>query len=260
VKKTTISSTVLPSSIAKKILVFEEVDSTNTTAKELARTGAEEGTVVIARRQNHGRGRFDRLWESPEGGLYLSIVLKPQVTVEKTSLLPLIAALSVCQTIKIFGPSATIRWPNDVLVHGKKIAGILLESETQRDKVSYVVVGIGVNLNIENTDFSSQIRSRSTSLKKEMKSSVDYEKFLQQFFQQFSSFYQLFVQEKFGRIIEEWKKHSDTIGKTIQITTSQDTFQGLAVDVDQSGFLLVKTTDGSLKKMTSGDCIYLNEL
>ena len=259
-KKLSEPSAQIPFGIAKKILFFEDVDSTNTTAKELARTGVEEGTVIIARTQKQGRGRFDRTWESPEGGVYLSVILRPKIVVEKTSLLPLIAALAVSHTIKRYGPPATIKWPNDVLVNGKKIAGILLESEAEGSKVSYVVVGIGVNLNIDFTQFSSQIRPRSTSLKKEMKSSVDYQEFLKQFFQQFDHYYQMFLHEEFDRIIKEWKQFSDTLGKTIQITTSEETLQGVAEDIDQSGFLLVKTTDGSIKKVTSGDCVYLNEL
>jgi BirA family biotin operon repressor/biotin-[acetyl-CoA-carboxylase] ligase len=147
VKKTREFSKRLHIDVVKNLLVFDELDSTNSTAKELALAGAEEGTVVLARTQNQGRGRFDRIWQSPEGGIYLSFILRPKVSAEKTSLLPFVAALALTKTIDSYGLHATIKWPNDVRVNGKKIAGILLESEVIGHSSNYVVVGIGMNLN-----------------------------------------------------------------------------------------------------------------
>lgn len=260
VRKTTEFSRQLPVGIAKKLVVFHEIGSTNSTAKELAFAGAEEGTVVIAQTQHQGRGRFDRHWESPEGGVYLSLILRPKVQAVNTSLLPLLTALAVSRTIATYDLHPIIKWPNDMLVNRKKIAGILLESEVEGSKVLFVVVGIGVNLNINLDDLSQEIRAYSTSLKNETGVSVDYLEFLNRFFLQFHHYYQLFLDGQYNDIIREWKQHSDTLGKTVEIKASGTMLRGTAFDIDQFGFLLVKTTDGSIKKITSGDCIYLNQL
>lgn len=260
VKKTREFSKKLPIDVVKNLLVFDELDSTNSTAKELAHDGAEEGTIVIARKQNQGRGRFDRIWQSPEGGVYLSFILRPRISAEKTSLLPFVAALALTKTIESYGLHATIKWPNDVRVNGKKIAGILLESEVIGHAINYVVVGIGMNLNIDITHFSTDIQPRSTSIIHELGSPVDYHEFLRTFFIQFGSFYKLFVEQQYDRIIDEWKTHTDTLGKTIRVQTSTETLQGIAFDIDQSGFLLLRTERGEIKKIMSGDCLYFDEL
>jgi len=260
IKKTREFTKKLHIPVVKNLLVFDELDSTNSTAKELARAGAEEGTIVIARTQNQGRGRFDRIWQSPEGGIYLSFILRPRISAEKTSLLPFVAALALTKTIESYGLHATIKWPNDVRVNGKKIAGILLESEVIGDTINYVVVGIGMNLNIDITHFSTDIQPRSTSMIHELGSPVDYHEFLRKFFIQFGSFYKLFVEQQYDRIIDEWKTYTDTLGKTIRVQTPIETIQGIASDIDLSGFLLLRTERGETKKIMSGDCLYFDEL
>ena len=260
VKKTKEFSKKLNINFVKKLLVFNELDSTNSTAKEFAQANAEEGTIVIARIQHHGRGRFDRIWQSPEGGVYLSIILRPKKSTEKISLLPFVAVLAVARTIALHGLHTTIKWPNDVQVNGKKIAGILLESEIKGHEVIYVVVGIGINLNMDKKDLSPDIQPRSTSLLHELEVPVDYHKFLKKFFVQFERVYSLFVNHQFERIIDEWKIHTDTLGKTIQVQTSTETLQGIAYDIDPFGFLLLRKQNGEIKKILSGDCLYLNEL
>jgi BirA family biotin operon repressor/biotin-[acetyl-CoA-carboxylase] ligase len=260
VKKTVEFSKKYPFSFVKQLLVFDELESTNSTAKEAGRTGVQEGTVVLAKTQKKGRGRFDRIWQSPEGGVYLSMILKPKTPIEKTSLLPFVAALAVAQTINSYGLHATIKWPNDVLVQGKKIAGILLESETEGQTVSYVVVGIGINLNIDLSTLPSEIQAQSTAMIKEIGETIEYYQFLTTFFTQFDHYYQLFSTNQYEQIVKEWKNHSDTLGKQVRILTSTETLQGTAADIDSSGFLILKKKNGETKKITSGDCLYLNEL
>jgi BirA family transcriptional regulator, biotin operon repressor / biotin---[acetyl-CoA-carboxylase] ligase len=246
--------------VVKNLFVFDELDSTNSTAKELAHDGAEEGTIVISRTQNQGRGRFDRIWQSPEGGVYLSFILRPRISAEKTSLLPFVVALALTKTIESYGLHATIKWPNDVQVNDKKIAGILLESEVSGQTINYVVVGIGMNLNIDMKHLSVDIQPRSTSMSHELGNLLDYNEFLKTFFILFDSFYKLFVEKLYSRIIDEWKNHTDTLGKTIRVQTSTETLQGIAFDIDQSGFLLLRTERGETKKIMSGDCQYMDEL
>ena len=260
VKKTVDFSKNLHIDLIKKLLVFDEVDSTNSTAKELAQAGAEEGTVVIARKQHHGRGRFNRIWQSPEGGVYLSIILRPKKSTEKISLLSFVAALAVVKTIESYSLHTTIKWPNDTRVNGKKIAGILLESEIKGDEIIYVVVGIGINLNTDKKHLSPDIQPQSTSMSHELGAPIDYHEFLRTFFIHFEKTYLLFVDRHFDKIINEWKSHTDTLGKTIHVQTSTETLQGLAFDIDPQGFLLLRTENGEIKKILSGDCLYMNEL
>jgi len=244
----------------KKPFVFDELDSTNLSAKHLAKAGAEEGTVVIARTQRHGRGRFERSWESPEGGVYLSVILRPRVPHEKTSLLPFVAALAVVQTINAYGIHATIKWPNDVRVNGRKIAGILLESQGEGTAIDYVVVGIGINLAVDLKRLSAEIQSKSTSLFNEVHHPVDYHEFLKTFFMKFEHYYKIFKEQRYVEIIDEWKMYSDTLGKILRVKTMKETLQGTAVDVDEFGFLLLWTASGETKKILSGDCLYFDEL
>jgi BirA family biotin operon repressor/biotin-[acetyl-CoA-carboxylase] ligase len=242
-----------------KINAFDELPSTNSTARSLAIRGAEEGTVVIAQTQRKGRGRFDRVWQSPRGGVYLSLLLRPKAPVEKTPLLTFIAALAVTHTIQSFNQPARIKWPNDVLVHGKKIAGILLESAPGDTQISYVIVGIGVNLNTNLANLSADVRKNATSLRKEHGCLIGYDEFLTTFFFQFDRFYQRFSAAQFDQIIDAWKQQSDTLGKHIRVQTANDIIEGTAVDVDQSGFLLLKTLERSTVRVTSGDCTVIDE-
>jgi BirA family biotin operon repressor/biotin-[acetyl-CoA-carboxylase] ligase len=245
--------------LVKQLYAFDTIESTNTTAKDLAAKGASEGTVVIARTQTHGRGRFDRVWESPEGGVYLSIILRPEIPPENTSLLPFVAALAVTRTIRFYEIQATIKWPNDVQVNGKKIAGILLESEVKGATVNYVIIGIGLNLNVDPNQLSSDIQPRSTSVISEVYHHTDLFEFLKRFFQQFNTVYTLFKKKEYDYLVDQWKLYNDTLGKNIQIQTGTEVIQGTAVDVDHSGFLLVRTAAGEQKKVMSGDCSYLDE-
>lgn len=260
VKKTVEFSKKIPGDFVKKLFVFEKLGSTNSTAKELAVAGAEEGTVVIARIQQQGRGRFDRVWQSPEGGMYLSLVLRPKISPEKLSLLPFVAALTVAKTMDSFGLHTTIKWPNDVLANGKKIAGILLESEVEGRSIRYVVVGVGINLNIDTKVLSPDIQPRSTSLFHELGSPVDYHEFLGTFFTRFEKEYSLLIHHQYENIIDEWKIYSDTLGKKVCVQTPTETVQGTAFDIDPSGFLLLRTEKREIKKIYSGDCLYCSEL
>jgi BirA family transcriptional regulator, biotin operon repressor / biotin---[acetyl-CoA-carboxylase] ligase len=258
VKETTASLNKID--FVKKTFVFDVVDSTNATAKDLAKAGAEEGTLVIARTQRHGRGRFERNWESPEGGLYLSVILRPSTSSEKTSLLSFVAALAVARTISRYGTQATIKWPNDVRVNGRKIAGILLESEGDGQSIEYVVVGVGINLAIDLRALSAAIKAKSTSMLHELRHPVDYHEFLRTFVMVFEHYYESYQEQQYNDIINEWKTYSDTLGKNVRVKTKTDTLQGRAFDVDQSGFLLLRTTNGETKKILSGDCLYFDEL
>lgn len=257
IEKTIDFSKNLDVDFVKKIIVFNEIQSTNSKAKELARKDEEEGTIVIARIQKKGRGRYDRLWESPEGGLYLSIILRPDCPPNKATLLTLVTSLVVSKTINSYNLSSDIKWPNDVRVKGKKIAGILIESEGHGNKVEYIILGVGINLNTDTNLLSKKIRLISTSLSEEIGNSVDYYNFLKNLLFNFDKYYKLFLDKKFDSILKEWKNQSDTLGRRVRIITSSEQIIGKAYDIDQSGFLIVIKDSGECKKVASGDSIYI---
>ncbi len=244
--------------LVKNVFVFDELSSTNIKAKELARHGEQKGTIVISKVQTKGRGRFDRKWESPEGGLYFSIILRPQVEPDKTTLLTLIAAISICEVINsLYDISSTVKWPNDVRINGKKVAGILLESESNGNKLDFVILGIGVNLNIHINQLSPELKSTSTSISHEFNRFVDHYAFLKHLLLTLDKYYAVFLNHDINSILSEWKKHSDTLDKNVRIVTSSDEIVGKASDIDESGFLIVIADSGEHKKVTSGDCFYI---
>ena len=243
--------------LLQTVLAFDKLPSTNKKAKELAQDGYEEGTIVIAQKQTHGRGRFTRKWESPSGGLYLSFILRPNIRPEQASLLPLMAAVAVRETVAQLGLSPSIKWPNDVHIDTKKIAGILLESEQNNKKLEYVILGIGINVNIDKHQFPPEIRAVSTSLSEELGYSVEYYPFLIRLLADLDKYYRFFVEGNIATITSEWKQHTDTLGKVILITRPDKIIQGTAIDITDSGFLLIKTDKGNQQIITSGDCTYI---
>lgn len=235
--------------IGKKILFFKEVDSTNNRAKQIA-LEEKEGAVVISEKQTSGRGRRGRKWESPEGGIAISFILKPNVSPERAPQMTLISSLALVETLnKIHnGLNAKIKWPNDILLSGKKISGILTELSADMEKINYVVVGVGVNLNstVEN------LPENATSLKIETKEQVSIKQFLKSFFDHYDKLYLEYLNGGIDQIIERWKKNSDTLGKKVKIIGINETYEGLAKDIDENGALILKTDKKEIK-VYSGD-------
>lgn len=235
--------------IGKKILFFEEVDSTNNKAKQIA-LEENEGTVVISEMQTSGRGRRGREWYSPKGGIYVSFVLKPNVSPEKASQLTLVSSLALVKTLNSMDNNlnAKIKWPNDILISGKKISGILTELSADVEKINYIVVGVGINLNTE----KEILPENGTSLKIEMKEEVSIKLFLKSFLEHYDSIYQEYINGKIDLIIERWKDNSDTLGKKVKIIGINETFEGLAKDIDENGALILQTKEKEIK-VYSGD-------
>ncbi len=248
-------SSTLPLGCFKKLVFFPIISSTNQKAKELAYAGQPEGTIVVAEQQSKGRGRFNRAWESPKGGLYFSFILQPQVSVDKASLLPLVTALAVAKTMSKYGVSVQIKWPNDIHSHGKKIAGILLESEIQKDVLRFVIIGVGINVNTKT--FSSELTEKATSVLREIRRPVVLVSVLQDFLREFDRYYHFFLDGVYTHICDEWKENSDTLGKQVCVSHGALEITGTAVDIDEGGFLIVRTDQGEIKKISSGDCFYI---
>jgi len=233
-----------------RIHFFETTDSTMDIARELARKGCPDFTVVIAETQTSGRGRMDRNWWSPKGGLYFTLVLRPHIPPAMSPLINFGAALVLARTLQEFcGVDARVKWPNDVLIHGRKVSGMLSEMEAAGDQVSFVNIGIGINMNNDlppNLPFA-------TSIKKSSGKTCSRKAFLSEFLKRLES---RIHQTDLTTVIAEWKTCSATLGQQVRIVSRQGVTEGMAVDVDPNGALLVRTSDGNLKKIYYGDCFH----
>jgi BirA family biotin operon repressor/biotin-[acetyl-CoA-carboxylase] ligase len=244
--------------IGKGIHYFDEVNSTNEKANELA-ANVEEGTVIIAKKQKKGIGRFDREWISPKGGVYVSVILKPKISPIDAPKITLITGIAVAKVIRKLGLDAKLKWPNDVLIHGKKVGGILTSISTKNDKIDYIIVGIGINANVDISDFPKELQESATSLKEELKKEVSMEKVMEDILYEVEINYEIFKFKKgnFAYLLNEWKRLSNTIGKKVKIKMRTEVIEGDAVGVNRDGALIMKLEDGSLKNIIAGECIHL---
>ncbi len=225
---------------------YKTVASTNELAKRLADSGAPEGTLVISERQTRGRGRHGRSWHSPSGvGLYFTLILRPDLDFERMPALPLVAGLALCRVLdKYAGQEARIKWPNDCLLQGKKVAGILVELSGEIDRVNYAVLGIGVNINHKSADFPSRIRSAATSMAIVTGQKIDRTAFLRDLLYEFEKSYSNFQRYGLRFLGPELVRRSAVLGKKVNVTFGKKKISGTAVGFDQNGALRLQTGDG----------------
>jgi BirA family biotin operon repressor/biotin-[acetyl-CoA-carboxylase] ligase len=239
----------------KWIVFWREVGSTNDYAKKLANYGAPEGTVVIAETQTAGRGRLGREWVSPKGGLYFSIVLRPKLSASEAVRLVFVAGLAIAKVLdEVYGLRVETKWPNDVLVNGKKICGILSEMNTTEEKVNYAIVGIGLNANIDvEKKFQGQLKALVTSIENELGRIVKLEELFVVLLEKLESLYELFLKEGLNPILDGWKSYAGFLGKQVVVTGETERLCGLALDVDGDGALVVRLDNGAVKRVFVGD-------
>jgi len=239
--------------LEERIHYFPEVGSTMDAARELAEKGAGEGTIVIAEAQTRGRGRLSREWLSPEGGIYFSLVLRPGISPAYAPRINLMAAVAVAATIrKLFGLNAELKWPNDVLIGGRKVCGILAEMDAEMDVVNFVNIGIGINANTSIPQFAKT----ATSLKDVLGKEISRKEFLSVLLGEIERQQALLME---ADLLEEWKKLSVTLNKYVKILSPGEVIVGRAIDIDTTGALIIRKSSGSLKKALAGDCIHLRE-
>lgn len=248
---------VLPMSsahyIGKNIVHFESAGSTNIEARQLANEGCEEGTTVIAEEQTSGRGRLGRSWSTPKSkSIAFSMVLRPNIKPEDAPGITLLMGTAVCRALrKAAVVDAYIKWPNDIIVNKKKICGILTEMNAEMDAVNYIIVGVGINVNIE--DFPEDLKGIATSLYIETGKETSRKHILSAVFSEFEMLYDKFKSWGISSIIDEFKSYSITLGRQVRVTSINESFTGEAVDITPKGLLVIKLNDGSLKTVISGD-------
>lgn len=240
--------------IGKKIYYFDALSSTMDIAMDLGIKGAPEGTLVLAETQTKGRGRLSRTWFSPKyKGIYLSLLLKPKILPYQTPVFTLLTAVSICEAVKeITGLEAQIKWPNDILIHNKKLGGILTELDAETDEVRFIIIGIGINVNND----KRTLVAGATSLKNEKKESIIRLELLKEILRKMETNYLKFQGKGACAILEKWRDYSITLGKRVKVNFHQRHIEGEAVDIDTDGGLLVRKDSGLVEKITAGDIVH----
>ena len=242
--------------IGKEMHYYPSVNSTNREAKALAYHGASDGTIVVAEEQGNGKGRLDRNFYSPRGkGIWFSIILRPKFLPHDAPKCTLMAAVAVAEAMKRFNLKAEIKWPNDIMFDGRKIVGILTEITGELGKITYIVVGIGINVNISREEFPEEIRDVAASLSEMNGEDLSRAEFFRAVLEEFDKLYREVNESGFDKIIERWKEYNITLGKDIRVISASDggeTFNGKAVDLNSEGALIVETERG-LRTVYAGD-------
>lgn len=241
--------------IGSRVLTLKETTSTNDEARHLARSGYGEGTAVVADIQTKGRGRNGRKWVSPEGGLYLSIIIKPYAAASKLPFITLMAAVAVLRALRgLTKLNVAVKWPNDIVIESKKAGGILCEASA-----GAVIVGIGLNLNTSLAIMPKQLKKQVTSLKFETGSSINKERFLSLLFDEMDVLYRDFLHGKHEEIADEWKSYCHTFGRRVNVITARGAIEGIAEGMGKRGELIVRGYDGKIKKIMQSEALKVNE-
>ena len=242
--------------IGREVLFFSEIDSTNREARDRAEKEAIEGTVVIADSQSRGKGRLGRSWESPSGAnLYLSIILRPRISLPAAAQITLLAGIAAARALSgVSGLECRIKWPNDIFLRGRKLAGILTEMEGKGAKVRFIILGIGVNVNWRREDFPVGLRETATSLCAETGKEISRVAVAAGFLHEMEREYSSFLREGFSaRLREEWSRLSWVLGKRVTLSLPEGTISGQALGLDPEGALLVLDGEGKTHRFIAGE-------
>lgn len=233
---------------SSQVHYYPEITSTMDMARDLARKEAPHFSVVVAGRQTAGRGRLNRSWHSADGGLYFTVTLRPAISPVFGFRATFAAGISMARTLnRMFSVKAGLKWPNDILVDGRKICGMLSEMEAEGEAVSFVNIGIGLNVNND----PASLEPAAVSLKEILRHEVSRKEILARFLDDFEGITEHLEAED---LISQWKHHSATLDRHVKIVTRKEAYEGLAVDLDPTGALVLKKADGTLTRVIHGDC------
>ena len=244
--------------LGKRVYYFDSTDSTQNFAMEIASNDKENGTVIISKKQTMGRGRMKRKWKSPTGGIWMSIIIHPKFDVSYTTLVPIATSLALCMAIeKILKIKPELKWPNDVTLKGKKVAGVLVDTSIISNEIENVVLGIGINFKIKPHELASTIKKTpnfygvATLVKKNERALP----LVHQFLYELENVFQLINSRRIKKIKSEWTKRSSTIGRNVSIITGEGNVNGKAVKIDSDGALII-SKGKKAEKILVGDITY----
>ena len=244
--------------IGKKMRYLENTPSTIWVGKQLCSEGDVDkmhGLVIIAEAQSGAVGRMGRAWVSPSGGIWITIVLKPDIPVDHIFMITMAGSIAVARAIrKEFDLGALIKWPNDIFIGNKKVAGLLLELSAESDVVHHCLLSTGIDVNIPMKKFEPALQDQVTSICTEVGHEVDRASFLARLLKEFENHYLLLEGGEYDTIIREWKSLSCTLETRVQIRTLKKSFEGEAIDIDEFGALIIRKNNGKLERVIAGDC------
>ncbi|MFI5303908.1 MAG: biotin--[acetyl-CoA-carboxylase] ligase [Nitrospiria bacterium] len=246
--------------IGKEIIYFESTDSTNIRASLLGEKGCENGTLVVSETQTNGKGRLGREWFSPQhSNLYFSILLRPSISTQILGWISLASGVALSKGINSYtGLESRVKWPNDILVKGKKIGGILIETHIEGSRLSHLVLGVGINVNM--THFPKAIATLATSIKKELGHPIQREPLMVHLIEGIERQLEALYHTGPESLADEWKLLSDTIGQEVSVTIGEKAIQGRAIDIDPYGALILKKSDGETTRILAGDVVQLRRI
>jgi len=241
--------------LARDLRVLGEVSSTNDVALAAGRDGAAEGVAILADRQSAGRGRLGRTWESPPGvGIYTSVLLRPRLPASLAPLLTLAAGIAAAETIQeVTRLAARLKWPNDVQLDGRKVAGILIEGTTLAGRLGEAVVGIGINVNQEAADFPPGLGGGATSLRLALGRGVSRAALVATLYNTLEHWYRVLCGEEWGAILDRGRQWSAVLGQPVEVHSGAERWCGLAWDLDRDGSLIVRDATGAMRRVVAGD-------
>lgn len=241
--------------VGRDIRVFEETGSTNDIVEKLARDGVKEGVAVFAESQTRGRGRLGRKWLSPaRKGLWFSVLLRPDLHPQAATQLTVAAATSLWRAIRNqTGLMPEIKWPNDIVIKGRKVAGVLTELSAELDHIKHLILGIGLDVNLEAAEFPPELRQTATSLKAETGRHFQRAELAAAILHELDRDYERIRTHRFGEVAEEWQEHCATLGCRVSIHVGDRVLQGFAEALDDDGALLLRTQHGRLERIIGGD-------
>jgi BirA family biotin operon repressor/biotin-[acetyl-CoA-carboxylase] ligase len=246
--------------IGKKMRYLENTPSTIWVGKQICSegdVGKMHGLVIIAEEQTGGIGRMGRAWVSPSGGIWITIVLKPDIPIDHVFMVTMAGSVAVARAIrKEFDLGALIKWPNDIFIGDKKVAGLLLELSAEADTIHYCLLGIGIDVNVPLNQFSPTLQKEITSISTEVGHEVDRATFLARILKEFENRYLLIESGEYEAIIREWKSLSCTLEHRVLITTMKNSFEGEAIDIDEFGALIIRKDNGKIERVIAGDCFH----
>lgn len=273
-----ISSNLETSFMGKDISFYKDIGSTNDVAREFAIKGAQEGFAVIADSQTRGKGRLGRRWESPAGvNIYTSVILRPSISPLHAPQLTLVSAVAVAETIAKFlnppvspfpkggvkdfppltkggvGRFLSVKWPNDILINSKKVAGILTEMNSETDRINFVIIGIGVNINATRKMFPEELGPIATSLKQEIGKETSRIDFIQMLYLNMETWYKRYLKHGFEPIRKAWTGYFNMAGRVVKVRQMDKTIEGVAMGIDDNGALLLREKNGNITRIISGD-------
>lgn len=239
--------------IGTEIIVVDSAESTNDLLKQLAKNNINEGLVVTAKYQTQGKGRRGRTWCSNPGGLYFSVLLRPKLPLTEVAKITLLAGITVVEILRsMYGLPAVLKWPNDVLVNGKKICGILVELSADSESVHHVIVGVGINCNQSSDSWPPALCHIATSLATETNNTIDRKQLLEQILAHLEHYYLRFREDK-NFLLKLARQYTSLLGKTVQVITNNETYIATAIDISENGALIVQKQDGCRFSLWAAD-------